>query len=118
MIIKDVQLARDKSLTILSAKCKIRKIGWDRVYFSVATKHSDYITYDASPFAAALLLPSMKQAEDLIIKGEISEQLYNGMHEIMEEVLRWNIGLKKIKIKADSLAKDKHKPRRAASFFS
>src|SRR5487761_1601268 len=33
-----------------------------------------YVHDDASPFAAALLLPSMKQGEDLIIEGSISDQ--------------------------------------------
>ena len=32
MIIKNVQLASTGGTTVLSATCKIRKIGWDRVY--------------------------------------------------------------------------------------
>ena len=78
----------------------------------------DYIHHDASPFAAALLLPSMKQGEDLVIEGSISAQLYRGMHAIMQEVLKWDIGLQPIKIEADALVADPPRPQRSASFFS
>ena len=119
MIIKDVQLSRTGEAAVLSARCKIRKIGWDTVEFSVlGAAHGAYVREDASPFAAALLLPSMKQGEDLIIKGSMSEQLYKGMHAVMHEVLSWDIGLKPIQIKADALVADTPGPRRAASFFS
>jgi len=93
MIIKDTRLYRDNKTTTLSAKCRLRKFGWDTVYFSVdKVPPGDYIHHDASPFAAALLLPSMRQGENLVIEGSISAQLYRGMHAIMQEVLKWDIG--------------------------
>jgi hypothetical protein len=119
MIIKDTRLNREAETTVLSARCKVRKIGWDTVYFSIGnTLPGDYIHNDASPFAAALLLPSMKQGEDLVIEGSISAQLYQGMHAIMQEVLKWDIGLQPIKIEADALIADPPPPQRSASFFS
>lgn len=119
MIIKDTQLIRIGGATVLSAQCKIRKIGWDSVYFSLNdAAQGSHVYNDASPFAAALLLPSMKQGEDLIIKGSISEQLYKGMHAIMHEVLQWNIGLKPIKIEADAMVPDVCEADSSASFFS
>jgi hypothetical protein len=119
MIIKNAQLKRTSQATILSASCKVRRIGWDQAYFSVGdAAKGRYVFADASPFAAALLLPSMKQGEDLIIKGSISERLYQGMHEIMQEVLTWDIGLRPIKIQADTLVPDPPRPPRSASFFS
>jgi hypothetical protein len=119
MIIKDAQLYRDDETTTLSARCKVRRIGWDTIYFSIGnTVPSDYVYPDASPFAAALLLPSMKQGEDLIIEGSVSARLYQGMHEIMQEVLKWDIGLHPINIRADALATDPPRPQRSASFFS
>ena len=60
----------------------------------------------------------MRRGEDLIIDGCISERLYNGMHEIMAEVLSWNIGLNPIKIQVGSLIADPPRPARSASFFS
>jgi hypothetical protein len=119
MIIKNVQLTRTDGATVLSAQCKIRKIGWDTVYFSVSdAAQGGHVFNDASPFAAALLLPAMKQGEDLIIKGSLSVQLYKGMHAIMHEVLRWDMGLKPIRIEADAMVADTHEPHRSASFFS
>ena len=119
LIIKDAQLYRTGGTTTLSAKCKIRKIGWDTVYFTLDnTPQAACVLEDASPFAAALLLPSMKQGEDLIIEGSVSGQLYQGMHAIMQEVLRWDIGLQPIRIEAAALVADPPAPRKSASFFS
>ena len=119
MIIKDAQVHRTDAMATLSAECKIRKFGWDRVYFSLdSATQGDYVCKDASPFAAALLLPAMKLGTDLIIEGIISSQLYKGMHAIMEEVLQWDIGLQPIKIEAAEFAADPPRPPRSASFFS
>lgn len=119
MIIKNVRLTGTGGTTVLSATCKIRKIGWDRVYFRLDDAGAGgHIHGDASPFAAALLLPAMKQGEDLIIEGRVSRQLYQGMHAIMKEVLTWDIGLKPVKIQAAAMATDPPRPRRSAAFFS
>ncbi|HEY2080519.1 MAG TPA: hypothetical protein VGH53_29680 [Streptosporangiaceae bacterium] len=119
MIIKDIQTHRTGATTALSAKCKIRNFGWDRVYFSADNVgQDDYVPGDASPFAAALLLPSMKEGKDLIIEGSIPAQLYRGMHAIMREVLQWGIGLQPIKIETESFIVDPPRPQRSASFFS
>ena len=118
MIIKDVRVLHSVRNTVLSAKCKVRRVGWDNVYFKVDSAYNGYVCEDASPFATALLLPSMKQGEDLVIEGAISKQLWAGMHTVMEEVLRWGIGLKPINIKAEELIVDTHEPTGVASFFS
>jgi hypothetical protein len=60
----------------------------------------------------------MKRGGDLIIEGRVSRKFYNGMHAIMQEVLRWDIGLKPIEIKADALVSDPPRPARSAAFFS
>jgi hypothetical protein len=120
MVIKDITVTRSKDRITLAATCKLRKIGWDDIYITLeGKKHHEYIYEDASPFAAALLIPSMKQGEDLVIHGSISEQLYEGMHEVMKVVLDWGIGLKPIEIKVDSITKDKqHGNIHTASTFS
>jgi hypothetical protein len=118
MKIRDVQLCTNDKFITLSAICKIRRLGEDTVYFRFDKKNKDYIFSDASPFAAALLIPSMKQGEDLIIHSSISEALYHGMQQIMEIMLTWNIGLHPITIKADTLVKDMQNPTIVATFFS
>lgn len=106
-----------KTFTIF-AKCKIRRVGYDEAYFTFDKKYKPFLQVDASPFAAALLIPSMRMGEDLIIEGKISKELYKGMYKIMEHFLSWNIGLKPIKIIADELITDTAKPTVSASFFS
>ncbi|HTH93045.1 MAG TPA: hypothetical protein VL576_01005 [Candidatus Paceibacterota bacterium] len=118
MKISNLQLKIDAKFATLMADCFIRPFGPDKIYFKFDKKYVDFIALDMSPFAAALLIPSMKLGSNLIIEGEISEQLYKGLHEAMELVFSWNIGLKKIKIVANSLKKDTYKPAAAASFFS
>jgi len=119
MQIRDIQLSIDDKFVTLSAICKIRRIGEDVVYFRFDKKDEDYIFSDASPFAAALLMPSMRQGEDLIIHGSISEALYHGMQQIVGIMLEWNIGLHPISIKADTIVKDiQEDPTTVATFFS
>jgi hypothetical protein len=118
MIIKDIQLTNDHGTAVLSAKCKIRKIGWDTVYFSTPVENAQYLYVDASAFAAALFIPSMRQGEDLIIKGTVSKQLVEGMDKIADIMLTWNVNLKRINVKADHVTSDKHQPTKTATFFS
>jgi hypothetical protein len=117
--IKGIRITQTGSQAILSAECKIRKLGWDNIYFSIDLAKKDYIHRDASPFAAALLIPAMMQGEDLIIKGSISKKLYNGMLEIMKELpVTWDKKLKPIKIIADEIIDDKTTASKVASFFT
>jgi hypothetical protein len=118
MIIKDVRLNTTAGSTTLSATCKIRSFGWDTIYFKVDAANQAYLSGDASPFAAALLLPAMKKKEDLVIHGTISKQLLEGMQAIMKEVSGWGIGLHPITITADHVAEDSYSATKSACFFS
>jgi len=118
MKIKDVKINTDGDFAIISAQCRIRRAGWDRAYFKFDRKNYYYLQPDASPFAAALLVPSMALGEDLVVEGAISERLYGGMRAIMKIISRWNIGLKPVNIIAESLIPDQAEPRRIATFFS
>lgn len=84
MTIKDVRLQETRTTVSLVATCKIRRVGTDTVRFTFSKKLKPMIAADASPFAAALLLPSMRQGEDLIIEGSVSQKLLDGMHRIMD----------------------------------
>jgi hypothetical protein len=103
---------------VLSARCKIRRVGLDDVTFKIPSKFESFILADASPFAAALLLPSMKLGEDLIIEGAISERLHSGMQELIRIVSGWNIGLKPINIEARELVPDAVESGATGTFFS
>jgi len=118
MKIKNVQIKTEGETVFLTADCVVRYSGIDTIYFKFDKKYKDFIAADASPFAAALLIPSMKLGQDLIIEGEISEKLYQGLQEIMKTVLSWNIGLRSIKIIANNLVKDNFNATKTAAFFS
>lgn len=124
MRIKDINIKTEGQFIKIEANCRIRRINDDKVYFKVDKKHESFVYQDASPFAAALLIPSMKQGEDLVIGGTISKKLYKGMQSIRDVFLSWNLGLRPINIKADSLAEDNHELNKlssqsaSASFFS
>ena len=118
MRIRSIKVEEKGNHVIVSAKCKIRVVGDDTVYFKLDKKYKDFISADASSFAAALLIPSMRRGEDLIIDGSISRELYNGLKQIMKIMVGWNIGVSTIKIKAKKITPDKFKPTKTASMFS
>jgi hypothetical protein len=109
--------AKDGKISLL-ADCQIRRWGHDLLYLSFDEKYDSFIYADASPFAAALLVPAMQLGEDLIIEGSVSQKLYEGLYQIMDIMSNWEIGLKKIKVKADKILVDEASPDKVASFFS
>lgn len=119
MKIRNIRLKEGESHLTLAADCKVRRIGYDRIYFKFDKKYRDFILTDASPFAAALLLPSMKLGQDLEIEGSISAKLQHGMDEIIKTVSAWNLDLKPIRIRAAEVKPDTpSSDKRHASFFS
>lgn len=118
MRIRQVKTKTEGEFVIISAKCKIRCFGEDEIYFKINKKYSDFILADASPFAAALVIPAMKIGENLIIDGSLSEGLYKNMQQIMRILLSWNVGFKPIKIIAKKIVKDTQSPHAIGSFFS
>lgn len=119
MKIRNVQLREEKNHVLLTADCKIRHVGTDRVYFKFERKYKDFVTADAGAFAAALLIPSMKMGQDLIIEGSISQKMLEGMQEIMDKMASWNLGLKPIAIRPERVRADESTSSGGnASFFS
>ena len=102
----------------LSARCKVRRIGLDDLSFIIPRRFEGFICADASPFAAALLLPSMKLGEDLVIRGAVSARLHAGMTAIVRTVAAWDVGLRPIDIRADDLVPDMIIPSITGAFFS
>lgn len=119
MKIKNIRKTYEGAYVKISATCTLRYFGDDEIYFKIHKKYEDFIFLDASPFAAALLIPSMRKGEDLIIEGSISQQLYDGMYQAMTLLTSWDdLQLKPIKIKAQNITKDTQKSTYIASFFS
>lgn len=116
--ILSVRQFKEADDVVLSARCKIRRIGQDDLFFKIPAKFQDFVFADASPFAAALLMPSMKLGEELVIDGSISARLHAGMTELVRIVAGWDIGLQPINVKADDLLPDVTAPGNTGAFFS
>jgi hypothetical protein len=114
----DVRQRKAAGHIVLSARCKVRRLGLDDLSFTVPERFADFVILDASPFAAALLFPAMKLGEDLVILGRVSARLHAGMAEIIRIVSGWNIGLKPINVLVDELAPDLITPGATGAFFS
>lgn len=118
MKIYQVHTTETANKITLFAKCKIRRVGYDEAHFTFDKKYKKYLQIDASPFAAALFFPSMREGQDLIVEGRMSKALYDGMYKIMEIVTKWDSGFKRINIVASELVPDTADPKKTASFFS
>jgi hypothetical protein len=118
MRILDVYQRQADDQIILSARCKVRRLGLDVLNFTVPRRFADFVVADASPFAAALLLPSMKLGEDLVIQGSISARLHAGMTRIIRTIAGWDVGLKLIRVTTEQLVPDPVAPGVTGSFFS
>jgi hypothetical protein len=118
MQILGVRQSRVPGHVVLSARCKIRRIGLDDVIFKIPAEFEGFVYADASPFAAALLLPSMKLGEDLVIHGSVSARMHSGMTAIVKTVSAWDIGLKAIDVEADEIVPDPPNSGFDATFFS
>jgi hypothetical protein len=118
MKVCDVRQRKTADHLVLSARCKVRRIGLDDLSFAVPAKFADFVFPDASPFAAALLLPAMKLGEDLVIRGSVSASLHAGLTEIIRIVSGWNIGLKPIEVTVDELVPDPVTSAPVGSFFT
>ncbi len=121
MKISNIRTKIDSDTVTLMADCKIRPVGIDTVYFKFPLKYRNFIYEDASPFAAALLIPSMYFDQSLEIDGTISAKLYEGMHKAQDVLLGWNLKdprLNRIEIKVKNTARDSASPDKVAMFFS
>src|SRR5690349_19900660 len=118
MIIKEISIILDGDSIIFQANCGIRKGIDDKIYFKINKSYKEYLYADASPFAAALLIPAMKLGENLIIHGSISKKLYGNFGKIIEIMSTWNVGLKKIRVIPDNLSEDKQEVSNIGEFFS
>ena len=125
MLIQDIKLSKNGKKIVLSASVQFRGQNPETMYFATDVENKSYIASDASPFLAAVLLPSMKTGEPIFIKGIVSKKLLGNTQKIMKLVEGWHIGLQTVDIYAEYVESEKvknfdKKPRmsRNASFFS
>lgn len=118
MKITNILLSKNEDYVILSADVVFDGSQPETMYFRTDKKNEKFIVPDASSFLAAVLLPCMKEKEDIFIEGSISKKLSENTNEIMKLVEKWNIGLDKVKISALEKKEDSTHPSSVACFFS
>lgn len=118
MEILSIRQSRTASHIVLSARCRVRRIGLDELSFVIPIKFEEFVFADASPFAAALLMPAMKLGEDLVVHGSMSARLHAGLAEIVRTVSQWDVGLKPVAVRVDELLPDSPSPSVTSAFFS
>lgn len=72
----------------------------------------------AEPFLAALLIPCMRQKENLIVRGSVSAKLLNSTSTIMDIVTMWEPTLSRIAIEVDETCESGSTGDQVGCFFS
>ena len=72
----------------------------------------------AEPFLAALLVPCMRQKENLVIHAPISARLLASIETVMDIACSWNPELSRISIEADEIFELDCTGGRVGCFFS
>lgn len=118
MIIRDITYTTNKIESVLSAEINLRGQKNKRLFFEIDSKWANYIGKDAGPFLAALLLPCMKNGENIEVDGEVSEKLLSAIRRVSHLCVGWNIGYKQINIEVAGKTVDTRNTKNRAVFFS
>lgn len=118
MEIQNIQQNKKGNRRVLSAKVIPRGRSPHELYFSVPEEYGDFLTDDASPFLAAVLLPCMTRGEDILVNGRVSEQFLANARKIMETFCTWSQEFRPVSISAREVNIDKYDPSYTGCFFS
>lgn len=84
------------------------KIDKDELFFCVSRKFKKLISPKANAALLSMLLPAMFEGEDIHVAGEIDEHLIHNINFMLQDIICIIIPkLKKIKVTADKVVKDK-----------
>lgn len=100
MIINNSQIYFEDNCVIHSTE--INFLGKNEtLWFKIHKKYSSWLTDKADPLLIALLIPAMKNSENIKIKGDISKKLYDNLDKIQDLLIKVIPYLSKIKIEAN-----------------
>lgn len=102
MLISNLSLDTTNKVVIVAADVAFKGSKSERMQFSTNSRNASLISSSYAPFLAAVLLPCMKTGEDITIKGIVSKKLLANAEKIMDLVIGWNVGFKRIKIDTSS----------------
>ncbi|AJR05310.1 hypothetical protein C9J03_23255 [Photobacterium gaetbulicola] len=106
---------------IISANVVTEGQGEEKLWFSVPTKFSNYVTKKADPLLLATLFVAMRRKSDLIVHGDVSSDLIDNLELFQSAWVHWRPErYSKVSIQADNEVKQSllAKPARAIQTFS
>ncbi len=118
MVISNLTYSNTAKTATLSADINFRGKKAERAYITTDKKYERFIVKDYTSFLAAVLLPCMKTGENIYVDGPVSEQFLANTNEIMKLLIKWQVGLSRIKIRVKETTVDTFKPRYTGSFFT
>lgn len=118
MIIKTIKYIKDGKYVTLSADIIFKNGKSHHMFFQVEKTYDKFLTRDASPFLASLLLPAMKLGEDIEIIGQIPQVTIESANKVMKLVRKWNIDLSIIKIKSSPVKYKTTRQKFVGCFFT
>ncbi len=118
MVISNLTYVKNTNTVTVSADINFRGKKIERAYITTDKKYERFIVKDYTAFLAAVLLPCMKTGENIYVDGAVSEQFLANTNDIMKLLVKWQVGLTRIKIRAKETNVDTFKPRYTGSFFT
>lgn len=105
MIIYKPSIIKDD--TFVSYNSKINFLDTDEnLYFKIDKQYANWLTDKSDPLLISLLIPAMKNKENIKIHGKISKILYKNLDEIQNLLIAVIPHLSKIKVDADLIEED------------
>ena len=118
MIIRNIKRLISGENITASAEIQFNGSKSETMFFIIPKKFHSFLSPDASPYLAALLIPCMKTGEDITIEGTISDKLNSSIPKIMNLLISWKKGFSKINIHASRIRRDDEYYGNIGCFFS
>lgn len=103
----------------VSLKSKINFLDTTEVlYFKIEEQYKSWLTKTSDALLISLLIPAMKNREDIIIKGNVSKLLFENLNKIQDLLISVIPVLSKVKVSANLVEIDKQSYESVISGFS
>lgn len=105
MIIGLPYIAVEDNFAVLNSKINFFNTN-EVLYFKIHKEYKSWLSNTSDALLISLLIPAMKNNEDIIVEGKISKNLYSNLDKIQELLIAVIPILSKIKVTADLIEED------------
>lgn len=103
----------------ITLKSKITFLGINEtLYFKIEKIYKSWLTNKLDPFLISLLIPAMKNNENIIVEGKISKKLFENLDKIQDLLIAVIPVLSKIKVDAELIEEQDQNYKNVLSGFS